>query len=199
MSLLHVTLLYGLISVAYSLPMNTSVAADTMTGCEPEENVCSKCYDVLVNEIISNDRNRFNLQNAFFPPDTENPVFVTVTYYFTRNISGDGSTNYSLTTPNQTWYWTKSTFYLFQPIQSLQFTSLLFSDIPSREAEVSLYLQPDCENADISMTQLLTQRVSYSVSLFFYFMVSIFIGLLCMFCISYAWCKILAQNIFECN
>ncbi len=160
MLLLKVILLLGPISVAFSLPLNNSVAVDSITSCEPGENVCSKCYDVLVNEIISNDRNRFNLQNAFFPPDTANPVVVSIIYYFTQNMSGDGTTNYSLTSPNQTWYWTQSTFYLFQPVLSLQFTSLLFADISLREAKVSLYLQPDCENASINMIKLLTQRVS---------------------------------------
>ena len=156
MSQLFVILLFFLV-------LTTSVTADVgSTSCEPGENVCSKCYDVLVNEIIASDKNRFNLQRAFFPPDTSNPVFVTVIYYFTRNMSGNGSTDYSLTSPNQTWFWTQSTFYLFQPVQSLQYTSLLFSDSDFREGNVSLYLQPDCMNADLDMIKLLTQRVSHN-------------------------------------
>ncbi len=56
-----------------------------------------KCFDLLVNEnYISSDQNRYNLQHAFFLPDTSNPVFIAVTYYFTRNMSGNGSTDYSL-------------------------------------------------------------------------------------------------------
>ena len=154
MSQLFVILLFCLVLLALS------VTADVVSTCEPGENVCSKCYDVLVNEIIASDKNRFSLQRAFFPPDTSYPVFVTVIYYFTRNTSGNGSTDYSLTSPNQTWFWTQATFYLFQPVQSLQYTSLLFSDSDVRETTVSLYLQPDCMYADPDMIKLLTQRVS---------------------------------------
>ncbi len=145
------------------LALTTSVTADVgRTSCEPGENVCSKCYDMLVDEIIESDKNRFNLQRAFFPPDSSYPVFVTVTYYFTRNMSGNGSIDYSLTSPKQTWFWTQSTLYLFQPVQSLLFTSLLFSDSDFREGNVSLYLQPDCMYADSDMIKLLTQRVSHN-------------------------------------
>ncbi len=151
-------------SFANSLPLgNTTDGASVANtfDCEPEEINCSKCFDLLVNEIISSDRNRYNLQRAFFPPDTSNPVFITVTYYFTRNMSGNGSTDYSLTSPNQIWFWTQSTFYLFQPVESLQYTSLLFSDPSLRQSNVSLYLEPNCMEADPDMLKFLTQRVSY--------------------------------------
>ena len=151
-------------SFAKSLPLgNTTDGGDVANtfGCEPGEMKCSKCFDVLVNEILSSDRNRYNLKRAFFPPDTSNPVFVTVTYYFTRNMSGNGSTDYSLTSPNQIWFWTQSTFYLFQPVESLQFTSLLFSDPSLRKSNVSLYLEPNCMEANLNMLKFLTQRVSY--------------------------------------
>ena len=129
--------------------------------CEPEENECSKCFDVLANELFIIDRNRYNLQRAFFPPDIANPVFVSVTYYFTRNMSGDGFTNYSLSTPSMNWFWTQSTFYLFQPLEFLQFSSLFFSDPSLRETTLSLYLQPNCSEVSLDMMKLLTQRVSY--------------------------------------
>ena len=71
--------------------------------CDPgEENDCSRCFDVLVNQVVVNDRNRYNLQRAFFPPNEANPVFVNITYFFSRNASGDGSTNYSDTSLNET-------------------------------------------------------------------------------------------------
>ena len=148
-------------TLAYSLPIasNISSAEANSFKCEPGESVCSKCYGVLENELFSSDRNRYNLQRAFFPPDVTYPVFVGITYYFTRNASGSGSTDYSLTSPSQNWYWTESTFYLFQPTQSLQFTSLLFADSTFRQSNLSLYLQPDCEMADLDMMKLLTQRV----------------------------------------
>ena len=154
-------------TVVSTLPLlaNTTdkAALANSFGCEPGNETCSGCYGVLFNEMLINDRNRYNLQRTFFPPDNDNPVFVSVTYYFTRNMSGNGSTDYSLTSPKQSWYWTQSTFYLFQPVQSLEYTSLFFADTTSRESSVSLYLQPDCLRADLEMIKLLTQRVSIIV------------------------------------
>ena len=150
---------------AYSAPLSEngtthSHGREPSPQCDPgNENNCSKCYDVLVNELVISDINRFNLQQAFFPPNDSNPVFVTVTYHFIRNPTGP--TNFSvLDGPTQTWFWTQSTFYLFQPIDSLQYTSLLFSDTTLSSKKVDLYLQPNCKDSDTDMMRLLTQRVS---------------------------------------
>ena len=87
--LANVIFVISLASYANSLPLGNATdgagVANTF-GCEPGEIKCSKCFDVLVNEIISSDRNRYNLQRIF-PSDTANPVFIAVTYYFTRNVS----------------------------------------------------------------------------------------------------------------
>ena len=158
-----IVLLVFIATVAYSLPLSQHEGhpREPAPQCDPgEEDDCSRCYDVLANQVINNDRNRYNMQNAFFPPDKSSPVFITVTYYFTRNMTGNGSTDYSLTAPNETWYWTRSTFYLFQPIESLQYTSLLFSDSSLHKSDVSLYLQPNCQGNNTAMMKLLTQRVS---------------------------------------
>ena len=130
--------------------------------CDPgEEDDCAKCYDALVNELIINDHNRFSLQKAFFPPDVVDPVFVNVTYVFTRNLTGDGTTNYTATgQQNETWYWSKASAYLFQPLRSILYTSLLFSDPSLREDSVTLFLQPRCQDSSEDMKMLLTQRVS---------------------------------------
>ncbi len=146
-------------ALVYTYPLNLS--DQDIYDCEPEESDCSKCFHVLASELFIIDRNRYNLQRAFFPPDITNPVFVSVRYYFTRNISGDGYTNYSLTSPSMDWFWTQSTFYLFQPLESLQFSSLLFSDPSLRKTNLSLYLQPKCSEGDRDMIRLLTQRVSW--------------------------------------
>ena len=132
--------------------------------CDPgEENDCTKCFDVLVHEIISNDRNRFNLQKAFFPPIKSTPVFLEVIYMFTRNLTGDGTTDYDAIGENETWFWTESTIYLYQPVGSLQFTSLFFSDPGKRSDKVTLFLQPSCKDSTNDMKILLTQRVRMCV------------------------------------
>ena len=84
---------------------------------------------------------------------------MTVRYNFIRNSTGQ--TNFSADGPVQLWFWTESTFYLFQPIESLQYTSLLFADtLLSGTSTVDLYLQPECKESSSRMMQLLTQRVS---------------------------------------
>ena len=160
---LVITVLGLTCTIVSSLPLGNTTSGENAFGCEPGEVNCSTCYNVLVNELFISDRNLYNLQRAFFPPDTANPVFVHVTYYFTRNMSGDGTTNYSLPSPSMNWIWTESSFYLFQPIESLQFTSLLFTDPSQRERSISLCLQPSGLGADLNMLKLLTQRVCFNV------------------------------------
>ena len=166
---INVTVVLLVMSAAilvHSAPVETTTVTLERQGrspepqCDPGEDDCSKCYDLLANELIVSDKNRFNMQKAFFPPHKANPVFVTVRYHFIRNNTGP--TNFSATNPDNTriWFWTQSFFYLFQPIQSLQLTSLLFSDTLSSSSVVDLYLQPECNQSSIEMMQLLTQRVS---------------------------------------
>ena len=145
--------------LALSTGVLMQFASSDSAKCDPGYEQCSQCYDVLANELIVSDRNRFNLQNTFFPPESTNPVFVTVRYNFIRNSTG--LTNFSADGPVQLWFWTESTFYLFQPIESLQYTSLLFADtLLSGTSTVELYLQPECIESSARMMRLLTQRVS---------------------------------------
>lgn len=37
-------------------------------------------YAVLVQNVTQDDKNLFAIQNAFFPPNSSSPVFVTVSY-----------------------------------------------------------------------------------------------------------------------
>ncbi len=158
--LLVSALVFSYSIVVDSAPVQVESGRQPSPQCDPDqENDCSTCYDLLANELIVSDKNRFNLQQAFFPPNNSNPVFVTVSYYFTRNPNG--STNYSADSPKKIWFWTESTFYLFQPVSSLQFTSLLFSDTTLKTSEVYLYLQPSCNGSSTDMMRLLTQRVSF--------------------------------------
>ncbi len=118
--------------------------------CRPgEENDCSKCYSLLVANVTDDDRNQFNLQYAFFPPNYTSPVFVTVYYRYDNDPGSE-----------QVWFWSTSTFYLFHPLHVFQFTSLFFSDVELDTAELYLTLHPDCQNATEDSMKLLTQRVS---------------------------------------
>ena len=124
--------------------------------CEPgEENDCSKCYTFLAEQVTKHDRNLFEIQDVFFPPNGPPPVFVTVIYTFKDEVDfGDGK---NIT---EIWFWSTSTFYLFQPLHVFQFTSLFFSDTQLQWSEANLTLPLNCENASEAHKQLLTQRVS---------------------------------------
>ena len=129
-----------------------------MVKCESEEEEdCSKCYKVLASSVVHNDRNMFEIQNTFFPPEEESPVFVTVTYEYRGK-------NESNITQSEIWFWSTSTFYIFQPLPVFQFTSLFFSDTQMATSNVTLTLPLECFKADEKYKTLLTQRVSWDVS-----------------------------------
>ena len=113
---------------------------------------CTQCYDLLVYNVLKSDVNRYNMQRVFFPPQTANPVYVIVTYNYKEEEEINNATD--------VWFWTEYTFYNFQPIPVLQFTSLFFTDPEFRMSELTVILDLECKNASINFMQLLTQRVS---------------------------------------
>ena len=73
--------------------------------CRPgEENDCSKCYSLLVANVTDDDRNQYNLQYAFFPPNTTSPVFVIVIYHYKDDFGNE--INQAI------WFWSTSSFNL---------------------------------------------------------------------------------------
>ena len=131
----------------------TALCDNDTVMCEPgEEEDCSKCYKVLASSVVYSDRNMFQIQNTFFPPEEESPVFVTVTYEY--------KDEYDNTLQCEIWFWSTSTFYIFQPLNTFQFTSLFFSDTQLLTSNLTLTLPLDCYNASEEHKTLLTQRVS---------------------------------------
>ena len=137
------------------LLVSATVLADNSTvRCEPEEQDCSKCYELLAFQVTRHDKNQYNIQRIFFPPNKSSPVFLTVFYHFNKStIQEDNVT--------EVWFWTTSTFYIFQPLHVFQFTSLFFSNVAvDHYSTLHLYLPSGCQNASSDFKQLLTQRVS---------------------------------------
>lgn len=116
-----------------------------------EVNNCTECYDLLVYNVLKLDINRYNMQRIFFPPGKANPLYVIVYYRYTGEENE--MNNESI------WFWTEYTFYNYQPIPVLQFTSLFFTDPNFRVSELDITLDGECRNASIEYMQLLTQRV----------------------------------------
>ena len=113
---------------------------------------CTKCYDLLVYNVLKSDVNRYNMQRAFFPAEKANPVYVIVYYNFEDDADNSKE--------KRIWFWTENIFYNFQPLPVLQFTSLFFADSFKRTSMLNITLDSDCKNASTDYMQLLTQRVS---------------------------------------
>ena len=121
------------------------------------QDTCSLSFSVLENSLLSSEQNRFNLLRAFYPSRDAQPVFVTVNYTF---ISDDNSS-----VDSRTWYWSESEFYLIQPLEIFQFTSLFFSNFAYRQGTVDLMLGPGCAETTTDRMEMLTQRVSLQILL----------------------------------
>ena len=131
--------------------MHPALCTNNTVLCEPgEEEDCSKCYERLAWHVTHHDRNLFEIQNVFFPPNITSPVFVTVTYEYKDDFD------------NQTeiWFWSTSFFYILQPLHAFQFNSMLFSDTQLLTSSLTLTLPLNCSNASEDHMTLLTQRVS---------------------------------------
>ena len=140
------------LSVVLSSNAQALLLSDIMKSCGTN-NGCSVCFNRLVYEAIRTSENQYNLQKTFYPPNKETPVYVIVKYSY---IDDNGV----IMTLNNTWFWTTSAYYLYQPPAVLQFTSLFFADPAFRSARLNLTLPIDCMKAGTDFMQLLTQRVS---------------------------------------
>lgn len=127
----------------------------TFGSCVPGKESCSECYLALKISLLSKDDNVRNLSLAFFPPRANNPEFVTVTYKFENESA-----------PNQLWFWTRDSSYLFIPLRTFQYLSLFFGKLEYQVSQsVTLTLGADCNETKGEIMELLTQRVSLTDSL----------------------------------
>ena len=136
-------LLFGLLVVA---------AATTLTaGASP-----GSFYE-LERNLLQDPGNRYRLLKAFYPPRQAHPVVVKVKYDFSEEQEQvDGSANKSLV-----WYWSESGFYLIQPLEVFQCTSLLFSNLQYRSRELQIHLPSNCSFASQEQLEMLTLRVGH--------------------------------------
>ena len=93
-----------------------SCVANSYEVCTPEEIANCSCVAYLVEQVRENDKNLFEVQNVFLPPNAAPPVFVVVTYHFQDPGSEENET--------EVWFWSTSIFYIWQPLHVFQFTSL---------------------------------------------------------------------------
>ena len=125
----------------------------TFGACQPGKESCRDCYLTLVQSLLGNDENVFNLSTAFTAGDLDDPSFVIVNYWFQFN---EGHSTV------ETWLWANSQTYFLQPLGIFQFTSLFFGN-PKRfyEKSVDFILNgTECYGAETTHMHLLTKRVS---------------------------------------
>ena len=70
----------------------------------------------LKESLLKHDDNVHKLSQTFFPPISNPPQVVRVTYNFGENID-----------ESEVWFWTSDSYYLFIPIEMFQYMSLFFS------------------------------------------------------------------------
>ena len=54
----------------------------TFSACKPGKETCQDCYLTLVQALLGNDENVFQLSRMFTTPDHDEPSFVIVNYHF---------------------------------------------------------------------------------------------------------------------
>lgn len=152
----------GTIFLVFSLAVTQPVIAQSQLEnvsfgeCIEGKQSCKDCYLALKRELLKRDDNVFKLSEIFFPPDTNPPEFVAVTYVF-RDGDGFGHINQNA---SETWYWIEQSSYLLFPPDTFQYLSLFFGKPEEYYAkEVSVTLNADCIGADTKHMTLLTQRV----------------------------------------
>jgi len=113
-----------------------------------DQDNCADSFFVMEESLLRSTDNRFNLLKAFYPPRKVHPVVVTVNYTF-------HGTNDSVV-----WFWTLSEFYLIQPLEIFQFTSLFFSNKPYRQSKLQIKLDNNCSQASDEFFEVLTTKVN---------------------------------------
>ena len=143
-------ILVYILLLTVSVVKTEGVASNATFGaCIPGKESCSECYFTMKQLLLGRDDNILNLSTAFFPPRSNIPEFVTVTYLFDNNSSNP-----------QIWYWSHDSSYLFFQFTTFQYLSLFFGK-PAQlfSQEVTLTLDNTCATASNSSFRLLTQRV----------------------------------------
>ena len=142
--------------VVFLVSISQSMADDMDIQTE-----CSSNFFAMEQSLLQSTDNRFNLMTAFFPPRKAHPVIVRVTYSFNADISEDNSSTTNTTISPYIWFWSESEFYLIQPLEVFQFTSLLFGNRPYRQSDLDIVLDANCSQASDEFYLLLTTRVRY--------------------------------------
>lgn len=150
------------LGVYVAIAMGESLTDGTefvFSACQPGKETCQYCHLTLVQALLGNDENVFQLSRTFTTPDHDEPSFVIVHYYFKFD-------NSAIEDEVHTWFWAQSKMYFLHPLFIFQFITLFFGNpqsIYEREVDVTLNAT-ECHGVRKEHMLLLTQRVSLNLT-----------------------------------
>ena len=131
----------------------------TFSACQAGKETCQDCYLTLVQALLGNDENVFQLSRMFTTPDHDEPSFVIVNYHFHFDDN-------AIEDEIHTWFWAQSKTYFLHPLFIFQFITLFFGNPQSiYEREVNITINAtECHRVRKDHMLLLTQRVSLNIN-----------------------------------
>ena len=126
-----------------------AVLSTVAQGLSEYEN-CSTNYSVFEKALFKTNNNLYRLTTTFYPPNKDNPLYVSVTYKFL-----DTSDSTVLNTAD--YRWSSASLYLTIHPHTISYLSLLFCYVENdRIVDLELELPGECE----SLTQILHSNAS---------------------------------------
>ena len=115
-------------------------AVATVAQGQSEYENCTTNYSVLEKALLKTNNNLYRLTTTFYPPNKDNPLYVSVTYKFLNTSDS--------TVLNTTDYrWASASLYLTIHPHTISYLSLLFCYVENdRIADLELELPGECEN-----------------------------------------------------
>ena len=90
------------------------IALATVTQGQSEYEDCAINYSILEEAVFKTNNNLYELTTTFYPPDKDNPLYVSVTYRF---LNTNESVNY---------HWSSASLYFTIQPNTIQYLSLFF-------------------------------------------------------------------------
>ena len=138
-----------------------TAALATVAQGQSEYEDCTTNYTIFERAVLKTNNNIYKLTTTFYPPDKDNPLYVSVTYKF---LNASDST--VLNTAD--YRWSSASMYLTIPPHTIRYLSLLFCYVENKRiVDLELELPGECENlSQISYSNasnfllVITHRVS---------------------------------------
>ena len=117
-----------------------TVALATVAQGHSEYEDCATNYSVFERAVFKTGNNIYKLTTTFYPPDKDNPMYVSVTYKFLN-------TSDSTVMNTIDYRWSSASLYFTIPPHTIRYLSLFFCYVENdRIVDLELELPSECEN-----------------------------------------------------